>query len=429
MALVAHYDLELHQMDVKTAFLNGDLNEEVYMRQPEGFHTGNDENLVCKLKRSIYGLKQASRQWYLKFDDVVTSLGFEENKVDQCIYLKVSGSKYIFLVLYVDDILLASNDLGILFETKQTLTKYFDMKDLGEASFVLGIEIHRDRSRHTLGLSQKAYINRVLERFSMQNCRPCEFPVVKGDKFSNDQCPKNEVEQAEMIDRPFASALGSLMYAQVCTRPDIAYVVGVLGRYQSNPGNDHWKAAKKVMRYLQGTKEYMLTYKRVDNLEIEGYTDSDLGGCPDDRKSTSGYIFMLAGGAISWKSKKQTIVASSTMQAEFIACYVAAAHAAWLRNLVTGLRIVDSISRPMRIFCDNSVAVFHTKNNKTSSGSKHLELKYLTVKDLVKDGTIVVEHIDTNSMLADPLTKGLRPTVFKSHIGNMGIVSSFDVFG
>jgi hypothetical protein len=149
----------------------------------------------------------------------------------------------------------------------------------------------------------------------MQNCRPCEFPVVKGDKFSNDQCPKNEVEQAEMNDRPFASALGSLMYAQVCTRPDIAYVVGVLGRYQSNPGNDHWKAAKKVMRYLQGTKEYMLTYKRVDNLEIEGYTDSDLGGCPDDRKSTSGYIFMLAGGAISWKSKKQTIVASSTMQA------------------------------------------------------------------------------------------------------------------
>jgi hypothetical protein len=183
------------------------------------------------------------------------------------------------------------------------------------------------------------------------------------------------------------------------------------------------------MRYLQGTKEYMLTYKRVDNLEIEGYTDSDLGGCPDDRKSTSGYIFMLAGGAISWKSKKQTIVASSTMQAEFIACYVAATHAAWLRNLVTGLRIVDSISRPMRIFCDNSAAVFHTKNNKTSSGSKHLELKYLTVRDLVKDGTIVVEHIDTNSMLADPLTKVLRPTVFKSHVGNMGIVSSFDVFG
>jgi len=139
------------------------------MHQPEGFRGGNDK-LVCKLKRSIYGLKQASRQWYLKFDEVATSLGFEENKVDQCIYLKVSGSKFIFLVLYVDDILLASNDLGLLCETKQTLTRFFDMKDLGKASFVLGIEIHRDRSRHTLGLSQKAYINRILERFNMQNC-------------------------------------------------------------------------------------------------------------------------------------------------------------------------------------------------------------------------------------------------------------------
>lgn len=188
-------------------------------------------------------------------------------------------------------------------------------------------------------------------------------------------------------------------------------------------------AAKNVMRYLQKTKEYMLAYRRVDDLEIVGYTDSDLGGCLDDRKSTSGYIFMLAGGAISWKSKKQTLVASSTMQAEFIACFAAATHAVWLRNLVTGLRIVDSIARPLRIFCDNSAAVFHTKNNKTSSGSKHLELKYLTVRDLVKEGAIVVEHIDTDSMLADPLTKGLRPVVFKRHVENMGIVSSFDVFG
>ena len=185
----------------------------------------------------------------------------------------------------------------------------------------------------------------------------------------------------------------------------------------------------KVMRYLQRTKEYMLTYRRVDNLEIEGYTDSDLGGCPDDRKSTSGYIFMLGGGAISWKSKKQTLVASSTMRAEFIACYAAATHAAWLKNLVTGLRVVDSIDKPMTIFCDNSAAVFHTKNNKASSGSKHLELKYLTVRDLVKEGNIVVKHIDTNSMLADPLTKGLKPIVFKSHVENMGIVSSFNVLG
>ena len=173
----------------------------------------------------------------------------------------------------------------------------------------------------------------------------------------------------------------------------------------------------------------MLKYRRVDDLEIIGYTDSDLAGCLDDMKSTSGYIFMLVGGAISWKSKKQTLVAYSTMQAKFIACYAAATHAVWLRNLVTGLRVMDSIARPLRIFCDNSAAVFYTKNNKTTSGSKHLELKYLTVRDLVKNGDILVEYINTDSMLADPLTKGLRPMVFKRHVESMGIVSSFHVLG
>ena len=162
MALVAHFDMELHQMDVKTAFLNGDLNEEVYMMQPEGFVANDSGKLVCRLKKSIYGLKQASRQWYLKFHSVVASYGFVENKVDQCIYCKVSGRKFIFLILYVDDILLASSDLGLLHETKRMLSNNFDMKDLGEASFVLGIEIHRNRSCRLLGLSQRAYVDRIL---------------------------------------------------------------------------------------------------------------------------------------------------------------------------------------------------------------------------------------------------------------------------
>ena len=172
MALVAHFDMELHQMDVKIAFLNGDLNEEVYMMQPEGFVANDSGTLVCRLKKSIYGLKQASRQWYLKFHSVVASYGFVENKVDQCIYCKVSGRKFIFLILYVDDILLASSGLGLLHETKRMLSKNFDMKDLGEASFVLDIEIHRNRSRGLLGLSQRAYVDRILERFNMQQCKP-----------------------------------------------------------------------------------------------------------------------------------------------------------------------------------------------------------------------------------------------------------------
>ncbi|KAJ7962614.1 Retrovirus-related Pol polyprotein from transposon TNT 1-94 [Quillaja saponaria] len=208
---------------------------------------------------------------------------------------KVSGSKFIILVLYVDDILLASSDVGLLHVTKLMLSKTFDMKDFGEASFVLGIEIHRDRSRHLLGLSQRAYIDRVLDRFNMHKCKPGDVPVVKGDRFSLDQCPVNDFQREFMKNVPYASAVGSLLYAQVCTRPDIAFAVGVLGRYQSNPGPEHWVAAKKVMRYLQRTKDFMLVYRKVDHLELIGYSDSDFADCKDDLKSTSGYIFMLAG--------------------------------------------------------------------------------------------------------------------------------------
>ena len=165
------------------------------MEQPEGFSDNKNNHLVCKLRKSLYGLKQASRQWYLKFHNVVTSYGFTENIIDQCIYLKISGSKYIFLVLYVDDILLASSDLGLLHDTKGFLAQNFERKDMGKASYVIGIEIHRDRSNRTLGLSQKAYIQKVLERFRMKDCEPTVVLIVKGDKFSQSQCPQNDLNE------------------------------------------------------------------------------------------------------------------------------------------------------------------------------------------------------------------------------------------
>jgi transposase InsO family protein len=423
MALVAHFNLELHQMDVKTAFLNGNIDETIYMLQPENFVSGDPKNMVCKLKKSIYGLKQASRQWYFKFHQVIISFGFEMNLVDDCIYHKFCGSKYIFLVLYVDDILLASSDMGLLHETKKFLAKNFEMKDLGEASFVLGIQIHRDRSRGILGLSQKSYIEKVLKRYGMQDCKPGDTPVAKGDKFSLNQCPKNDFEKREIHKIPYASVVGSLMYAQVCTRPDIAYITGILGRYLSNPGIDHWKAAKRVLRYLQRTKDYMLTYRSLANLEIIGYSDSDFAGCQDSMKSTSGYIYMLAGGAVSWKSAKQSLIASSTMAAEFIACYEASNHGVWLQNFVTGLRIVDDIERPLKLFCDNKSAVLYSNNNRSSSKSKHIDIKFLVVKERVQSGQLSIEHIGTNSMVADPLTKGLPPKMFHEHTARMGVLA------
>ena len=422
MALVAHFDMELHQMDVKTAFPNGDIEETIYMVQPEYFVLGDPKSMVCKLKKSIYGLKQASHQWYHKFHQIIISFGFEVNMVDDCVYHKFSGSKHIFLVLYVDDILLATNDIGMLNDTKRFLSRYFEMKDLSNASFVLGIQIHRDRSRGILGLSQKNYIDKVLKRFGMQDCKSGNTLVAKGDKFSLKQCPKGSLETQEMQKIPYASAVGSLMYAQVCTHPDITYIVGVLGRYLNNPGMDHWKAAKRVMRYLKRTSDYMLTYKRSDTLEIMGYSDSDFAGCQDSMRSTSGYVFLLAGGAISWRSAKQALTASSTMAAEFIACYEASNHGIWLKNFVTGLRILGNVERPLKLFCDNRSAVLYSNNNRSSTKSKHIDIKFLVVKERVQSGQISIEHIGTNSMIADPFTKGLPPNVFYEHTTHMGVI-------
>ncbi|GJS75778.1 putative RNA-directed DNA polymerase [Tanacetum coccineum] len=389
MALVAHFDLELHQMDIKTAFLNGDLHEDVYMAQPQGFKSKGQEHLVCKLKKSIYGLKQASRQWYLKFDEVMKKYNFIKNQVDQCVYLKMSGSNFIILLLYVDDIILASNNIDLLHESKRFLSRNFDKKDLGEASYVIGIEIHRDRANGRLGLSQKAYIERILNRFNMQHCFLTVAPVIKGDIFGSHQCPKTEVEYEEM-------------------------------KFQSNPDLLHWKAAKKVLRYLQGTKEHKLTYTRFNNLEVIGYSDSDFAKSKDTSRSTLGYIFMLSGGPISWKSKKQVLTTTSTMMAEYVSVYNATCHAMLLRNLITGLKIINYISRSLKIYCDNSTAVSFSNNNSSNGAGLHLDTKYLFVRERVEEQRISIEHIRTYEMLAGPLTKGLPPKVFQGHVAKMG---------
>jgi hypothetical protein len=196
----------------------------------------------------------------LKFDRTIKGFGFKENIEDNRIYAKFKNGKYIFLILYVDDILLASSDVTLLKETKEFLSSKFDMKDLGEASFVLGIEIHRDRNKGVLGLSQKTYIEKMLKKYSMHKCSPSPAPIVKGDRHGDHQCPKNSYELNQMKAAPYASAVGSLQYATTCTRPDLEFVTGLLDRFQSNPGLEHWKLVKKVLRYLQGTKSLMLTY-------------------------------------------------------------------------------------------------------------------------------------------------------------------------
>lgn len=235
LAIAAYYDYEIWQMDVKTAFLNGNIEEELYMVQPEGFIDLKDAGKVCKLQWSIYGLKQASRSWNLQFDEVIKAFGFVQNVEEFCVYKKLSGSSVAFLVLYVDDILLIGNDVKFLESVKEYLNGQFSMKDLGEAAYILGIKIYRDRSKRLLALSQKTYLEKILKKFNMDNSKKGLLPVMKGSKLSVTKCPTTAKEREEMFSKPYASAIGSVMYAMMSTRPDVALTISLTNRFQSNP--------------------------------------------------------------------------------------------------------------------------------------------------------------------------------------------------
>eukprot|EP00253_Pinus_taeda_P036082 PITA_36082 len=225
-------------MDVKTTFLHGDLEEEIYMKQPEGFAVKGKKELVCKLKKSVYGLKQSPRMWYQKFDTFIRGLGFTKSQADHCVYFKLIGDRVIYLVLYVDDMLLVGNDEEIIQDFKTQLSSKFDMEDLGAANYILGMEIKRER-----------------------DSKPVKVPIPLGVRLSAEQCPKEQEEEEEMSRVPYASAVGSFMYAMFCTRPDIAHAVGVLSRFMSKPGKEHWTTLKRVFKYLRGTSDYGLCYQ------------------------------------------------------------------------------------------------------------------------------------------------------------------------
>jgi hypothetical protein len=238
-------------MDIKTAFLNGNIEEELYMVQPEGFVDPKDANKVYKLQRSIYGLKQASQSWNLCFDEVIKHFGFAQNTEESCIYKKMSGSSVSFLVLYVDDIFLIGNDVQMLKNVKEYLNNKFSMKDMDEAAYVLGIKIYRDRSRRLLALSQSTYLGKVLKRFRMEKSKKGTLPVMKGVSLGVTQCLATEFEKSVMSDIPYAAAIGSIMYAMLSTRPDMALALSLMSHYQSNLGMSHWSAVKSILKFLR----------------------------------------------------------------------------------------------------------------------------------------------------------------------------------
>jgi hypothetical protein len=294
------------------------------------------------------------------------------------------------------------------------------MKDMGEANYILGVKIVRDRSKKLIALSQESYIQKILERFDMKNCKPYDTPIAKGVVLSQSMGPKTDQEKEVMKRRPYSSVVGSLMYTMVCTRPDICYAVGLVSRFQSNPGEMHWKAVKRILRYLKGTADYCLCYQG-SNLSLEGYTDADWAGDPDERKSTSGYAFLLNGGAITWYSKKQTCVALSTMEAEYVACSTAVQEAVWLKRFIEHLGFASDSGSPVMIHCDSQAALAYTKDPKYHSKTKHIDIRYHYVRDMIAKNEVTVQYIPTGQMLADPFTKPLARDVFSRHVRDLGL--------
>ena len=386
-------------MDVKTAFLNGLLDCEIYMSQPEGIVDPDRPNDVCKLK-SIYGLKQSARCWNTTLDEYLKSVGYCKSKADECIYVKsvkeANGHiSFVILGVYVDDIIPVSNDPAMLKAEKAALCERFEMIDQGEIHYLLGLSIKRDRESRTLTISQPNYTEKVLRKSGMENCKPVSTPLAPGRRF----------QQLSASDKPFdiqtyQQAIGCLTYMSTATRPDIAAAVGVLSQYMSKPSKDHWMGVKRVLRYLKGTLNYGLKFSvHGEQTELNGYSDADWAGDVDTRRSTSGYVFQFGNGTISWSSRKQPTVAKSSTEAEYVALSSATQEAIWLRRLMKDFG--KQTDAPTTIYEDNQGAIELAKNAKYHSRTKHIDIRAVS-------NEIRGIYCRTEDMVADKMTKGRR---------------------
>lgn len=400
LGIAACQNLEIEQMDVKTAFLHGDLEEEIFMKQPEGFVVEGKEEYVWRLKKSLYGLKQAPRQWYKKFMSIMREQGYKKKSSDNCVFVKkFADGDFIILLLYVDDMLIVGKDTSRIDSLKKQLSKSFAMKDLGPAKQILGIQITRDRDSKKLFLSQEKYIEKVLQKFRMDKAKVVSSPLASHFKLSKNQCPSTDDQKRDMANIPYASAVGSLMYAMVCTGPDLAHAVGVVSRFLSNPGKEHWNAVKWIMRYLRGTSKLKLSFG-MENVQLVAYSDSDLAGDIDTRKSTSGYLIKLCGGAVSWKSRLQV----STTESEFIAVTEASKELLWLKKFLKELGFEQN---RYVLLCDNQSAIHLVKNSSFHSKSKHIEVRYHWIQDVLDAKLMEVDKVHTDENGSDMMTKSL----------------------
>ena len=399
IALAVQDGLKLHQMDITTAFLNGELKEEVYMKQPEGFIVKGQEDLVCRLKRSIYGLKQSGRCWNNTLDEELKKMGFVQSAGDPCIYIASEGEVCIVAV-YVDDIIIGAKTDDRILQIKRDLRKRFKAKDMGELHHFLGMKIIQNQNSGEVWISQPAYTQDILEKFHMVDAKPVSTPFDASSKLMN------AVDDSDVVDTElYQSAVGSLLYLSVATRPDIAFAVSNVAKYCARPTKQHWIAVKRIMRYLKGTLNHGLCYTLSHNTQCVGFSDADFAGDIDDRKSTSGYMFQMSGAAISWRSKKQACVALSTAEAEYIALASAGQEAVWIRQLLSDMR--STPIGPTMIFEDNQSTISMVKNPHYHGRAKHVDIKFHFIQELAKTETVQLEYCCSDDMLADMLTKGL----------------------
>jgi len=397
LALCAINNWEAHHVDVKTAFLNGVIDEEIYIEQPQGFAVSQQ---VCLLKRSLYGLKQSPRLWNSTFFNTMTVHGFEQSKNDSCLFFERSTHQY--LLLYVDDIILFCPSKSVIERTKNLLRKHFEITDLGEISKFLGVTIERNRVLKTLKIHQADQILKLLEQHSMLDCNGGATPME----------PKRKVIEPipdEGIKDQYQQIVGSLIYLSVVTRLDIAYSVMYLTRYMHSPSKEQFVIAKRVLRYLKTTPTLGIVYGD-QSPDITGYTDADWAADAHDRKSVSGYLFVLAGGPITWKSKKQSVVALSTMESEYIAACTAAQESVWLMRLIA--EITSSAVKRVTLFEDNNACIALSSNPISHARSKHIDIRFHYLRECVSNGWVQLVKIPTDKMLADILTKPLHAPKF-----------------
>ncbi|WVZ08164.1 hypothetical protein V8G54_021510 [Vigna mungo] len=409
MAVSRHWSL--YQLDVDNVFLHGDLNEDVYMKPPPGLLLP-EPHLVCKLHKSLYGLRQASRQWNSKLTSALISYGFSQSSADHSLFTYHSSNSFIALLVYVEDIVLTRDNMQAINDVKQFLHHKFSIKDLGSLKFFLGFEVAR--SQQGLVLNQRKYCLEILSEFGLTGCKSATSPSNPTVKLTDDE--------GALVSDPTAyrRLIGKLQYL-TNTRPDISFVVQQVSQFMSKPRQSHLHAAFRILRYLKSCPGLGLFYPSSNPHRIQAFSDSDWATCSLTRKSITGYCVFYGHCLISWKSKKQSTVSRSFTEAEYRALTSVACELQWLKYIADDLCL--KIPLPFPTFCDNQSAIQLAKNPSFHERTKHIEVDCHLIRAKILDGLIVISHVPSKHQLADMLTKSLYPGLFHDNLSKMGLLN------